>query len=289
MIPLKEEYVKGYYLVNNLGDLYCFGNVDFPGTVSSLFSYVDNIVDAVVVGDCISLISSDGNIYSMSHHSDKKATGINGVVSAEVLNGDILLLTSDGKIYTSESELILSISGQDFEFVDFSLTSSKNAVYMLERNGKCHSVNIESGKTTFSCLTEEVVYFQSICSLPWQDGAFCLDSIGGVFNLGSSDYYGSVPEDGQYCLAKKIVSSPTGYGYWIVDSKGMVLPFGDAKYFGHLKPAEVSGEIVAMCEVSIAVHEDKESMFSQLVENDLKNLYGETPEYIAEPRSERYL
>lgn len=290
MIPLNRQYVKGYYLVNNFGDVYCFGSIDFPGTVSSLFPEEDetSIVDCAFVDGVLILVSSKGCLYALSHHAVKRNSNVDNVVACVHVEGSLHLLTQDGEIYNDSGELIYSPEIKvNQSFVDMTLNSADKTITLLREDGICQIVSLSEG------LLEEMsigagVGFRSIASATWHRGAWCLDSPGGIFNIGTTDYYGSVPEDGASCLAKKVISSPSDFGYWILDSRGLVLPFGDAKYYGHLKPNELTGEIVSMCIVVTNDRGDRDFLFKELVENDIFSIFGGEKKLFPEPNASHY-
>jgi hypothetical protein len=75
-------------------------------------------------------------------------------------------------------------------------------------------------------------------------GMHLFASDGGVFSLGTDQYYGSAVSNH---LSKPIVSSvetPSGNGYWLVASDGGVFSYGDANYFGSTGATHLNKPIV---------------------------------------------
>jgi hypothetical protein len=69
---------------------------------------------------------------------------------------------------------------------------------------------------------------------------------GGVFDFGSSGFYGSAPGSSLGAPVVGMANTPDGGGYWIVASNGNVAAFGDATNYGSLKGAALAAPIVGI-------------------------------------------
>ena len=69
---------------------------------------------------------------------------------------------------------------------------------------------------------------------------------GGVFNFGSSAFFGSSPGSALGAPTVGMAATPDGGGYWIVARNGNVAAFGDATLYGSLKGKALAAPIVGI-------------------------------------------
>jgi parallel beta-helix repeat protein len=69
---------------------------------------------------------------------------------------------------------------------------------------------------------------------------------GGVFDFGSSAFYGSSPGSALGAPVVGMATTPDGGGYWVVASNGNVAAFGDATSYGSLKGTALAAPIVGI-------------------------------------------
>jgi hypothetical protein len=77
-------------------------------------------------------------------------------------------------------------------------------------------------------------------------GYWLVATDGGIFNFGTTHFYGST---GNVALNKPIVGmsvTPDGHGYWLVASDGGIFTFGDAKFYGSTGAVHLNKPIVGM-------------------------------------------
>ncbi len=286
MIPLGKQFVGGYYLITNGGDVYCYGDVDFFGTISSVFNEKPDIVASLFREHALHLVSARGDIFTLSNTHGKESVPCHeDIVDATIVDDAVVLFTSSGKVLNKEGKIISSLCDPSSQstFIACSLGSKGTDIYALDTQGAVHCTSNAQHYGDIVTLGESNVQVRGMACSPWGSGYWVVDDIGGVFCFGDVDYFGSVPGDGRRCDAKKIIPSPTGRGYWIMDSRGMVLPFGDAAYCGHPEPKDVSGEIVAVVPVVKDDRQDAGWLFTQLVDNDIDRLLGHDGQHFDEP------
>jgi hypothetical protein len=75
-------------------------------------------------------------------------------------------------------------------------------------------------------------------------GGWIVSSDGGVFATGPHFFKSRAGEGGPPIVGG--AATPSGMGYWLVDEKGHVFSFGDAKFVGPHQPLDLNRPIVAM-------------------------------------------
>jgi hypothetical protein len=81
---------------------------------------------------------------------------------------------------------------------------------------------------------------------PPYTGYWMVATDGGIFNFGTTHFFGST---GNVRLNKPIVGmavTPDGHGYWLVASDGGIFTFGDAKFYGSTGAVHLNKPIVGM-------------------------------------------
>ncbi|HMS25097.1 MAG TPA: hypothetical protein PKB15_05350 [Acidimicrobiia bacterium] len=286
MIPLGKQFVSGYFLYTNIGDAYCYGDLDFYGTISDLFGETASIVASITLEHGIQMVSVDGTVYTLANNPDKhEIPNVTKVVDAIVIDDSVAVLKAQGELVDTDGKVIIKFGSDstDAAFLSCALSSDGSSVYALDANGCVHGGQGAQHHGDLTTIGESRARARDFACSPWGNGYWIIDDIGGVFCFGDVDYFGSVPGDGQTCVAQKIIPSPTGYGYWIIDRRGMVLPFGDAAYCGHPKPEEVTGDVIGMVPVLRSDRRDHEWLFTQLVNNDIAQLMGDPLREFDEP------
>lgn len=289
MIPVEREFVKGYYLVNNYGDLYCFGDIPFPGTVKTLFNSSEQIVSVDSADGGIILTSKIGEVMTLAQYPSKiEIPNSDHIIDSLIWNGKQMFFCFEGSIIDKTGEVFVKLNSNN-TFVAFCLDSSKDHILATTTSGDVHIVDLENKNIEIKLNDLEHGGIVGIECLPWDKGYWLIDNPGGIFCFDNARYYGSVPQDGHRAQACDVISSPSGNGYWIIDKRGMVLPFGDAEFHGFPKPKDVTGEIVSMYPVIQADRNDRNWLFSKLVQKDISSLSGEDSEFFPEPIAENYL
>ena len=275
MIPLIDNFICGYDLVSDFGDIYCYGETNFYGTIKEVFGETTNIVAGLAIENGLNLISSDGKVFTLANNAEMKVIpNATDVVDANLIDDNIVVLNKNGFVLNQEGERIQDFESTSSEFLAFSIASNARDLYLLDTQNRVHCSNGAQHYGDLTTLDVNDARAIDIACSPWGNGYWMIDQIGGVFCFGEVDYFGSVPGDGRNCKASKIIPTPTGYGYWILDKRGMILPFGDASYFGNPKPGTVTGNLIDVAIRTKPGRGDEDWLFTKLVNNDIDQLLG---------------
>ena len=204
---------KGYWLADNTGGLYAFGDAHFYGSADG------HPLNRPVVGMAATpdskgywLAASDGGIFSFGDAAFYGSTG------SLVLNKPIvgMATTPDGKGYW-----LVASDGGIFSF------------------GDAHFY----GSTGSLVLNKPVV---GMAATPDGKGYWLVASDGGIFSFGDAAFYGST---GSLVLNKPVVgmgAASGGHGYWLVASDGGIFSFGDAHFYGSTGSLRLVEPVVGM-------------------------------------------
>jgi hypothetical protein len=193
---------QGYYLYDNYGDTYGFGN-------DSFLTYLGNPGFLNLNAPVVSMVPTpDGGGYWMT-------AGDGGVFAY----GDAHFYGSTGNIHLAKPVVGMAATpdGKGYWFV-----ASDGGVFSYGDAGF-------HGSTGNIHLAKPVV---GMAATPDGKGYWLVAADGGIFAFGDAHFYGSA---GNIHLAKPIVgmaATPDGKGYWFVASDGGVFSYGDAGFFG---------------------------------------------------------
>jgi PKD repeat protein len=212
--PAAPPSLSGYWMLENDGDIYGFGDsVDFdavpltPGTRSVAF-------DKSADGKGLWILDSSGQVHvrgTATQQGNVTGLAVGDQVSA-------ISATPSGKGYWIFTDL-----GQVFSFGD------------ATHYGDLPSLAITpAGKVVASAPT------------PSGKGYYLLGSDGGVFAFGDAKFAGSIPQvlpaGALACPIVGLVPVPQGDGYWMVACDGGVFAFGDAYFVGSIPGVLAPGQ-----------------------------------------------
>ncbi len=289
MSPFGNEEIVGYQLITDGGDIYCYGETDFQGTIKQNFELKHSIIGSLNTPKGQHLVVENGDYYIVGPTIEKDHIEVfeDSVVASIFFNNEVVVLTKHGKFYKQSGNTMPKLETDDelidINFVACSITNTGDDIIAVTENGKIYSTDKSLISGDLHTLVLEHVRVVDVVCHPTRNGYWLLDSIGGIFCFGTVDYFGSVPEDGIECIATQLVVTPSGSGYLIVDQSGMVLPYGNAIFFGAPKASQVTGRIVSLDIWKKPVKATNANLFDKLVQNDINQLLGKDVEFISEP------
>ncbi len=189
---------KGYWLVDNLGGVYAYGDAPFHGSLygTKLAQPIVGVA-ATATGNGYWLVAADGGIFAFGD------AGFDGSAGSIALSKPIVGMAADSQ--TGGYRMVASDGG----VFDYSAPFY--------------------GSTGGIPLTRPVV---GMAPTPDNHGYWLVASDGGVFAFGDAAFHGSL---GGQTAGQPIVgmaATPSGQGYWLVSDQGSIHPFGDAQSFG---------------------------------------------------------
>ena len=206
----------GYYLYDNQGNTYGFGN-------DSYLTYLGNPSFLTLNAPIVSMATTpSGDGYWMT-------AGDGGVFSY----GDAQFYGSTGNIHLNKPVVSMAATGDGggYWFV-----ASDGGIFSY---GDAHFYGSMGG----SHLNKPIVGMEAT---PDDGGYWLIASDGGIFSFGDAAFYGST---GGMHLNQPIVSMTSttdGGGYWLVASDGGVFAFGDAGFFGSTGNIHLNSPIVGI-------------------------------------------
>jgi hypothetical protein len=191
----------GYWMVDNKGDVYAFGDAAFYGSLAG--DSIANIegIAATPDGKGYWLVTSTGGVFAFGDALFEGSLG-----GERVTNIADIASTPDGKGYW-----MVNSSGAMWSFGD--------AISLATLYGSPSSLHLN-------------VPFVGMAVAPATQGYWLVTSTGGVFCYGpGAEFEGALGGAGVTDIMS-IASTPDGKGYWMVDTWGGVWSFGDAAYHG---------------------------------------------------------
>ena len=207
---------EGYYLYDNAGNVYGFGNDQYLG-------YLGNPTFLNLNAEIVAMATTpDGGGFWM--------TGADGGVFAY---GDAGFYGSTGNIHLNKS------------IVGMASTSDGGGYWFVASDGGVFAYGDAQffGSMGGSPLNKPIV---GMTPTPDDGGYWLVASDGGVFAFGDAGFFGST---GSLHLNKPIVgmsATTDGGGYWLVASDGGIFAFGDAGFFGSTGNLQLAEPITGM-------------------------------------------
>jgi hypothetical protein len=203
---------KGYWLTDNRGGVYTYGDASFSGSLYGvkLAAPIVGIV-GTSTGQGYWLVAADGGIFTFGD------AGFDGSTGSVKLAKPIVGITADP-----------DTGGYRFVAADGGVFAFDAPYY---------------GSTGSVSLTKPVV---GMAATPTQAGYWLAASDGGVFTFGDAGFYGSL---GSIPLAKPVVgiaATPSGKGYWLVGADGGIFTFGDAGFYGSTASSPPASPVVGI-------------------------------------------
>jgi len=207
---------EGYYLYDNAGNTYGFGN-------DSYLTYLGNP----------SFLALNAPIVSMATTPD---------------DGGYWMTAGDGGVFTYGDAGFFGSTGNirlNKPVVSMAATSDGGGYWFVASDGGVFSYGDAQfyGSTGGMHLNKPIVGMEAT---PDDGGYWLVASDGGVFAFGDAQFYGST---GGIHLNEPIVSMTSttdGMGYWLVASDGGVFAFGDAGFFGSTGNIHLNQPIVGI-------------------------------------------
>jgi hypothetical protein len=193
----------GYWLVDQDGGVYAFGDAGFYGSLPGNGTKPYGVVIGITPtpdGHGYWVLGADGGVFAFGDAAFYGAP-TNGVAVTT------LLATPDGKGY-----MALPANG------DAPLTEGDATV----------PASRVAGPMTMDALGAGAAI------TPDGNGYWEVGSDGGVFAVGNAGFYGSLPAIGVTPAAPIVgmTRTPDGTGYWLVGADGGVFTFGNAGFYG---------------------------------------------------------
>ena len=213
----------GYYVLDDVGGVFTFGDARFKGSVPQLRQQghaIPEVPTAAItpapVGDGYWVLDQVGGVFAFgSARFHGSVPGLRGQGHAIPVVPTVALTASP----SGDGYWVLDDAGGVFAFGDAPFHGS---IPWLRSRG--HAI--------------PVVPVADMTTDPSGDGYWVLDSAGGIFTFGSARFYGSVPgltgpsRPTAQVRAVAIATTPSGRGYWVLDEAGGVFAFGDARFHG---------------------------------------------------------
>jgi hypothetical protein len=248
---------QGYVLVGSDGGLFTFGSAQFKGSLGSTPLNQPIIGIAYKPGGTgYWLVAKDGGVFTFGDAAFYGSTG-NMKLNSPVLGmestpdgGGYWLYAADGGIFTFGNAKFHGSTGNmklNSPVVGMAVTSSGNGYWLVAQDGGIFTFNAPFHGSTGNMKLNQPVF--DMAPAKGDKGYWLVARDGGVFTFGSgTPYYGS----GVGNVTGTVIgmdSTPTGEGYWIADSNGKVVPFGDARSFGDRSGKANNTQMIAFATV----------------------------------------
>jgi ribosomal protein L24E len=245
-VNLPNDGGQGYYVYDQYGALYGFGNNNYLTYFGDLSSFNLNapIVSMAVEpdGGGYWMLGSDGGIFSFGDAQFYGSTGgiaLNKPVVSMTSTADgrgYWFVASDGGIFAfGDAAFYGSMGGQPLNkpIVGMAATPDGRGYWEVASDGGIFAFGDAHfyGSTGVIHLNKPIV---GMTATPDGQGYWFVATDGGIFSFGDAQFYGST---GNLTLVEPIVgmtATPDGNGYWMIAADGGIFSFGDAPFAGSL-------------------------------------------------------
>ena len=233
---------KGYWLADNAGGVYTYGNAGFHGSLYGVHLAKPVVgIASTPSGKGYWLVAADGGIFTFGDAGFDGSTGsirlaepIVGM-AADDATGGYRFVASDGGVFDFKAPFYGSTGGVRLArpVVGMSPTPTNRGYWLVASDGGIFAFGDAGfhGSLGNVHLTRPIV---GMASTPTGRGYWLVASDGGIFAFGDAGFHGSL---GGETLPSPIVgmaTTPTGKGYWMVSEAGKIYVFGDATSLGSL-------------------------------------------------------
>jgi hypothetical protein len=188
---------KGYWLVDSAGKVFNYGDAKPSSGVQPAHPIIGMVA---APGGGSYLFTAYGNVYNLGG-AHFRGSPRHSHVQVSTITG--MAVTHDGGGYW-----LVDAAGQAFHYGDAGAISAPKPAYPVE------GVSAAPG-----------------------GGIWEWTSYGNIYNLGGAPFYGSPYHEGyRNPTFRGLALTKTGHGYWMTESGGLVLPFGDAEGLPGITP-----------------------------------------------------
>jgi hypothetical protein len=230
---------KGYWLVDSVGGVHCFGDAVNRGSLGGIpLSKPVVGMAATPTGKGYWLVASDGGVFTFGDAHFDGSTGNIALhepmvgMSPDKPTGGYRLFAGDGGIFDFDSVFYGSTGGIRLNkpVVAMAATSTGKGYWLAASDGGVFTF----GDARFFGSLGDVVLHRPIVGMAATStakGYWMVGSDGGVFTFGDAVFRGSLGSQLLQAEAASMAATATGKGYWIMLANGQVFPFGDAATF----------------------------------------------------------
>ena len=231
---------KGYWLVDNYGGVYAYGDAPFHGSLygKQLAKPIVGVA-STATGKGYWLVAADGGIFTFGDAGFDGSAGSIALakpivgMAADQQTGGYRMVASDGGVFDYSAPYYGSTGGVPLArpVVGMAATPDNRGYWLVASDGGVFAF----GDAGFNGSLGSVHLAQPIVGMattPTGRGYWLVAKDGGVFAFGDAGFHGSL---GGQAVVQPIVgmaATPSGNGYWLVSDQGLIHPFGDAQSFG---------------------------------------------------------
>jgi hypothetical protein len=231
---------KGYWLADNGGGVYAFGDAGFHGSLGGVRLERPVVgIASTPTGKGYWMVAADGGIFCFgdagfdgSTGSVKLAQPIVGMAVDGVTSG-YRFTASDGGVFDFNAPFYGSTGGVRLArpVVGMAATITGKGYWLVASDGGvfCFGDAPFHGSLGNLRLAQPIV---AMAATPTGQGYWMVARDGGVFSFGDAGFHGSLGGEAPPAPIVAMAATPTGEGYWMVGRSGTVYVFGDAQSFG---------------------------------------------------------
>jgi hypothetical protein len=231
---------SGYWLCDNNGLIYTYGQVENYGTM------LGTVLAAPVVGMAATqsghgywMAAADGGVFAFgdapfygSMGEKPLAAPIVGI-AADPATGGYRLVGADGGVFDFNADFEGTMATQPLAKPAVGIAATNNGLgYWLA--GADAGVFTFGEADFYGCYANHQLAapIVGIAPTPTDKGYWLVGADGGIFTFGDAGFYGTPATAPLLAPVVAMAPTPTGQGYWLVDESGRVYPYGNAGNFG---------------------------------------------------------